>query len=361
MTKYFTRANRDSSIELFRIVTMLCIVAHHYIVNSGILQEITQANVMNLNSVFALLFGWGGKTGINCFVLITGYFMCKSDISLKKFLKLYLQIIFYNILFLCIFSFTGYSHFSVKELVKAFLPVYGLGTGFTSSYLVFFLFIPYLNILVNAMSEKQHRYLILLSFIVSSALQTFLMVSSAFTYVGWFMVLYVIASYIRIYTNKIFNNKKLWGFIALGMLLLSWLSVIIGAFVYHKTGKVFYFYFVSNSNKVLALLTAVSAFLFFKNLNLKNSMIINGIAASTFGVLLIHANSDNMRQWLWNDLLNNVGAYHSDYFMVHAVISVITVYVVCTLIDMVRIALLEKTFFRRYDSLIGNIKAKFSK
>lgn len=55
---------RDSSIELFRIITMLCIVAHHYVVNSGILQEITRENVMTFPSLFSLLFGWGGKTGI---------------------------------------------------------------------------------------------------------------------------------------------------------------------------------------------------------------------------------------------------------------------------------------------------------
>ena len=27
-----------------------------------------------------------GKTGINCFTLLTGYFMVKSNITLKKFL-----------------------------------------------------------------------------------------------------------------------------------------------------------------------------------------------------------------------------------------------------------------------------------
>jgi hypothetical protein len=55
---------RNSSIELFRIITMICIVAHHYVVNSGILQEITQANVLSFNSIFALLFGGGGRQGL---------------------------------------------------------------------------------------------------------------------------------------------------------------------------------------------------------------------------------------------------------------------------------------------------------
>ena len=52
---------RDSSIELFRIITMFMIVAHHYIVNSGVIGEITQANVLSINGLFSLLWGWGVK------------------------------------------------------------------------------------------------------------------------------------------------------------------------------------------------------------------------------------------------------------------------------------------------------------
>lgn len=65
---------RDSNLELFRILSMLVIVAHHYVVNSGLLECIDAQTKLQLKDYFSLLFGWGGKTGINCFVLITGYF-----------------------------------------------------------------------------------------------------------------------------------------------------------------------------------------------------------------------------------------------------------------------------------------------
>ena len=94
---------RDSNLELFRIVTMLIIVAHHYVVNSGYLELIKEFGATSSNSLFLLLFGWGGKTGINCFVLITGYFMVKSQITLNKFLKLFLEIEFYSIIIATIF------------------------------------------------------------------------------------------------------------------------------------------------------------------------------------------------------------------------------------------------------------------
>jgi hypothetical protein len=200
------------------------------------------------------------------------------------------------------------------------------------------------------MDERLHRRLVLLCLVVDTVLKTFLIAPAAFTYVGWFMALYFISSYIRLYPKAIFENKKFTGWAMAGTLLLSWLSVLFGAVVYHMTGTNYAYYFVSDSNKLMAVATAVCAFLFFKNLKLDYHPAINAIAASTFGVLMIHANSDTMRQWLWKDTLNNVGAFHSGYFVIHAVLSVVGVYAVCTLIDMVRIRFLERPFFRWYDS-----------
>ena len=55
------------------------IVAHHYVVNSGLMSCIDAQNVLHFQDYFLLLFGWGGKTGINCFVLITGYFIQRRN------------------------------------------------------------------------------------------------------------------------------------------------------------------------------------------------------------------------------------------------------------------------------------------
>ena len=87
--------HRSTNLELFRIISMLLIVAHHYVVNSGMMESMWE-HPGSFRSLFFFLFGAWGKIGINCFVMITGYFMCKSQITLKKFLKLILQIEFYK-------------------------------------------------------------------------------------------------------------------------------------------------------------------------------------------------------------------------------------------------------------------------
>ena len=333
---------------------MLVIVAHHYIVNSGVMDAVNASNAVTGSALFALLFGWGGKTGINCFVLITGYFMCTSRITLKKFLKLLLEIEFYKVIIFFIFVLTGYAPFSIKSLIKAVLPVQDISTGFTSSYLMFFLFIPFLNVLVQSMKQKQHLLLMILSVGVYS-LWPSLGFHVAFNYVTWFSVLYIIASYVRKYPYKWFDNIKLWGIASTITLLLSWASIVVLALIVPKFGKPLSAsdFFVSDSNKVLALATGFCAFMFFRNLHFYNK-VINKISAATFGVLLIHANSDTMRQWLWRDLLDNVGAFGANTMVLHAVGSVLTVYIVCTVIDMLRIRFVEKPFFSWYDTKLSN-------
>lgn len=56
-----TKPMRNSNIELYRIVLMLIIIAHHYVVNSGIMDSITKQNALNYKSIFSSIFGWGGE------------------------------------------------------------------------------------------------------------------------------------------------------------------------------------------------------------------------------------------------------------------------------------------------------------
>lgn len=99
---------------------------------------------------------------------------------------------------------------------------------------------------------------------------------------------------------------------------------------------------MSDSNTFLAVAVSISSFLFFKNLRLKYNKVINTIAASTFGVLQIHANSDAMRKWLWTDVLNNVEMYDSSWLVVHAIGSVICIFGICVVIDLFRRIVFDK-------------------
>lgn len=353
-----TKKLRDSNLELFRIIVMLLIIAHHYVVNSGLTaaEGPIFADPLSGSSIFLLLFGAWGKIGINCFVLITGYFMCKSHITMKKFCKLLLQVYFYRIVIYGIFILTGYETVSFSGLAKVILPITSISTNFTSCYLIFFLCIPFLNILVQNMKEKQHIALLLICAFTYIVLGTLPKFNVTMNYVSWFIVLYFISSYIRLYSKKIFENTSFWGWMTAASVLVSIASVIACAWLGTKLDKNMAYYFVTDSNTFLAILTGICSFMLFKNIKIKYSKFINTVSASTFGVLLIHANSSTMRQWLWQDTFNNVGMYGSSYMVIHAIGAVLVIYAVCSAIDFLRIRFLENPLFnyydRHYDSLL---------
>lgn len=354
---------RSSNLEVFRIISMLLIIAHHYVVNSGLMAADgpIHANLWSAKSLFLLLFCAFGKTGINCFLLITGYFMCKSHITVKKFFKLFLEVEFYKIVIYFIFIISGYSQFDLAGFIKVVMPFTSVGQNFTGCFLIFFLLIPFLNIVVSNMKEKQHIKLVLLLLFVYVVMGTVLSNKVTMNYVTWFVVLYFVASYVRMYPKDIFNNTKIWAVLAIGSVVVSALSVIVCTYlvVAYKVGNVHAF--LVDSNRILAFTTGFSCFMFFKNVKIKNSKFINTVAASCFGVLLIHANGDAMRQWLWKDVLSNVEMYDSKYLVVHACASVIGIFVVCAFIDYLRICFIEKPFFKLWDKQSEKILSVYSK
>lgn len=335
---------RESNLELFRIITMLLIIAHHYVVNSELMSAdgpIASAPASG-RSLFLLLFGAWGKAGINCFLMITGYFMCKSQITPKKFAKLVGEWLFYRYSIHFIFIVSGCETLTLRSCIEIFVPITQIAQNFTSCFVIFWLFIPFLNKLITNITERQHCYLLMLLGFTYVFLGTLHRV--AMNYVTWFMVLYFIASYIRLYPKKWMNSKSVCGIMLLLSTALSSASVIVCAETGHSA-----FMLVTDSNTFLAVMTGISAFLFFKNIKVPCSRIINTIASSAFGVLCIHAHSNTMREWLWKDLLDNSGHYSDRFMPFYAVGCVIGIYAVCTVIDIIRINLVEKPFFKWWD------------
>lgn len=336
------KKQRNSNIELLRILMMLVIVAHHYIVNSGVIQCIVSTpphflQINRFNVYFALVFGWGGKTAINVFILITGYFMCRQQFKWRKVVFLALEIVLYRWLIYGIFLASGYESFNLKEFIKTVLVLpYDFGWGFSSSFVGLYVLVPFINKLLSTLEKKELEKLICVLLVLFTGFSTFLF-NTSFEYIGWYVTVYLIGSYLRLYEMDWMNSRCITGLLCACSLAFSWLSVICIRFLAEKMNRnLSYYYFVADSNKVLAIVTAISLFLLFKNINIGSNRLINKFSASTFGVLMIHASSDTMRRWLWQDVCKNTFAFATNSFIFHAVFCTLAVYIVCVSIDMVR-------------------------
>lgn len=332
---------------------MLMIVAHHFVVNSGLTGTggPLSSDVFSDKSVFLWLLGMWGKTGINCFMMITGYFMCTSKITARKFIKLLAQIYFYNILIYVIFLISGYETISGIRMIKLLIPFWGFEGDFVGCFIMFYLTIPFWTILVQNMNRRQHGLLLFLLLGCYTLLGSIPTFRVSFNYITWFGIIFLIASYIRLYPMPVFERKSLWGWLSLVFVFLAMASVVVLNKFLHAG-----YFLISDCNKFFAVAVAVSTFLWFKNMNIKYSKVVNAFGAATFGVLLIHANSSAMRTWLWKDTIDVAGHYclPLGQLIMFSIGIVLAVFIISNLIDQLRIAFLEKVFLKWYDKHVDN-------
>lgn len=352
---------RSSNFELFRIILMIFIIAHHYVVNSGLT---TLINVQSLdwNILFLQFWGFGGKIAINCFILITGFFMIKGGWRRRKAITLYAEIKFYKILIFLALSVGIYNQPNFNSVVHCIFSVFyamGYGRSFPEVFLLFYLFVPLINKMLNALNKKEWKYLILLLLFYYSVTYTLIpsLNFKSIHYLGWFMTLYIIGGYIRMFPNKYTESPKLSFYSSISALVFIFLSILIIDVLisWQIVPRGHYYYFAMDSNKLSAVWLSVSIFLYVKTHKIQYNRYINWAAKSTLGILLIHANSDLMRRFLWRDLLNVVGFYKSypELILIHAVVSVIGIYLVCLFLDKGR-----EYFFTKCEKYFMALKEK---
>lgn len=97
---------RKSGFELIRIIAMFLIIVHHSMVHGALGVSLT--TIMHKSNPLTVgLFNFiaiSGKIGVYLFILITGYFMLYSKISVKKIVKLWLPIFFWSVALSLIFG-----------------------------------------------------------------------------------------------------------------------------------------------------------------------------------------------------------------------------------------------------------------
>lgn len=347
------RCGRDSNLELMRIVLMLAIVAHHSVVNSGVM-ELWDLPGISLGGGFLTLWGMWGKAAINAFVMVTGWFMCASRLTARKVFRLVAQIYFWKVVLDVAFVATG--RMGAADVAKSLVsPLRAVDGSFTASFLFLYLLIPFLNTLVRGLDERSHRRLLGLLLLVYVGATTFLGSSTAFSEVGWYVTLYLLAAYLRLHPTPWSEDPVMVRGLFAASVALSVASVIgvmvAGAWL-GVGGSSTPYYFVSDSGKVLAFLPGVTCFLFFKSLRVPRSRAVNAVASTTFGVLLVHANSDAMREWLWGDVLSVPGAYLSlplPALVGYMALCALGVFAVCSALDYARLKLVEPLYMGWFD------------
>jgi brp/blh family beta-carotene 15,15'-monooxygenase len=343
---------RKSNIELLRIVSMFMILTHHYVVNSGIMEGFG-AGSTSINYIFLALFGMWGKTGINIFIMISGYFMCRSKLTVKRYCKVLFEYLFYLFVIYFTLLFMGYEVFNVARINDLLFGVFkyaNVSGNFLGSFFMFYLFIPFINKFIHQLTKAEFRNLILLLLFVFTILSTVFFNIFVFGEIFWFIAIYLIGAYLKLYPPTWANSLKASRNLLILSLIVSYASVVLMVI---KEQFMYTFYFVIDANKLGAVLVSIFMFTTFKNINIGYSRFINLIAKTAFGVLLIHANSDAMRRFMWRDLLH-VDTFYSlplTTLIIKSLFICCGIFVVCSILDMIRIYLFEEPLFKNFEPI----------
>ena len=345
-----TKSKRKSNIELLRIIAMILIIAHHFALHG---KFTFPTSLITPNRLWIQFIKMGGTIGINLFVLISGYFLIKSqNIKIDKIIKFWLQIFIYSIVLYGIFTTIGFYQFSIKELVKHLLPITFGEWWFASTYFVLYILSPFLNKLLLSLSKKDYKLFILILTIFWSVIPTLTGQKFLSDNLLWFIYLYSLSGYLRLHYNFRYNAKK-YLLYSLSITLLTFLTVIIFDIIGMKY-KIFaehstYFY---DKQRIPILVLSVLLFLGFSKIDLQYNKLINIISSTTFGIYLIHDNS-YVRNFLWISFFKD-SSHEQDKFLIPYSISVILlVFIVCSFIEFIR-----QYFF---ESLYSNKLPKNSK
>lgn len=134
---------------------MYLIVLHHSILH-GVLSVSTKIQLENpVNTAISFLLGMGGKIGVITFVLIIGYFMQSSQITIKKIFKLWIQIFYWSVVLYFTFTICKNKTFNIEDLVKTFFANYQLSVLVYDNTFFMYCLIPILNVVVKSVDNHK--------------------------------------------------------------------------------------------------------------------------------------------------------------------------------------------------------------
>ena len=339
---------RQLNFEILRIIAMCMIITMHYLtkgLNVPKLSEDLSLSNMLWWMIYAFSVG-----AVNIYVLISGYFLADSRWRIDKVFSLYLTVWLYSILVPLTLGAIGIVDFrslGLGDWQQLLLPIEYEHYWFATAYVMMYILSPVLAIAVRSLNRELLRGVIaglVVLFSVLKSINPYLIPWDKYgNDVLWFIVLFMIAGYIRRFGIQASITLRVLTYILTSILIL--VSELILGVIVNKTGKLEYMLdMLCANNHILVLLASVALFTAFIELKTdtiseKAGKIILLFSSSTFGIYLLHENllvRSRWALWLGVDRLNNIALK-----LLFLIISIVALFIVGTLIDRVRAGLFD--------------------
>lgn len=342
-----TKPQREAGLEILRIISIILITCVHMLSYGGFLNNATSAEELLILRLLYSLF----TVSVNVFVIISAYFMVKSNIKPRKIISLWLTVVFYSASLYLISVIFFQDKFIFKEFIKCFMPFIYKKYWFFTAYFIIYLISPFLNKILNNSSKKECLYITILIFTFSYISLRFNAdivagLSSGYNVI-WFICLYLIGGMLRLHPLKI--KKFDISIIYISSILIIWINHYYPAdgFLYNLL------HFKPKYTDPIVLIASISIFLLFNGITLKSitaNKIIRYISSTTFGIYLLQ-DGNLIKPHLYFDILQVQNYYGRMSSIFYIFLFVLAIFLIGFIYDSIR-----QLIFRIFKPLADKIE-----
>ena len=323
------KKERDSSIELFRIIATFTVLLVHF--TGWFVGGISNPHDNSLDLSFRvgqMIIESLSVVCVNCFLIISGWYGMKLKFS--SIWKIYTIIFFIYVPFQFV-EFIYYGNFHIKQFIDNVL-VFTRESYFVQCYTMLLFLSPILNAFIEKYGKKALNY-VLVFWLIEITMEAIWDNKSLGFENGYslihFILLYMLARMANLYREQIMRIKRIYWII--GYLLCASMICLLHFIGYKHTWD------YTNPIVVIESFCLFFPFLYKQFYNKR----INWIASSTFAVYIMHT-CNPLMGILWKT--DNYLVNHFPYiiYLPSYLILIVLTFVFCILYDKLRIKLTDR-------------------
>jgi len=348
---------------------MFMVVILHILGQGGILEN---TDMLSTNYEIVWFLEIASLCAVNCYALISGYVSVDIEFKYYRIISLWLQVVFYTVIITMIFAIFVPNSVSIKAAINTVLPVVGKQYWYFTAYFAMFFFIPFLNHLINTLSQRNSLKLIITIVIIFSVIPAISRTDIFNTMYGysplWLMILYLVGGYIKKYSFGDKIKKKWYLVIYFCAIFVTWIGKFILEYVTTKlVGEAKGSEFLVKYTAPLIFVAGVSLLLYFSKCDFKKNImkkIIKVFAPVSFSVYLIHLHP-LVKVHIIGKSFQTFYKFNSIKLFFAVVTTAVIIYVFCSLIDLIRYNIFKRInigkFSQSIEKKIGKILERLTK
>ena len=196
------RQQRSVNLDLLRILAMLFIVMYHFFIHGvmhqhttpeqGFFVTVDSSPIEKINFFLSQMLMVVVSTGVNLFVMISGYLLIqKKELRAKSLIKLWFKVLLYSLTIAIVFCLAGGG--SKYLVLKSLLPLTTNQYWFMLPYFGLMLLAPFIARLISTLTQKQYALLLMALFAINFYLPFGQTLSGGVIYYGLFSFFVLLA------------------------------------------------------------------------------------------------------------------------------------------------------------------------